>query len=410
MLKLYMFAQFYGRLRMNQIIFHIDVNSAYLSWSAVEKANKGNPIDLRNVPSIIGGDQSSRRGIVLAKSIPAKAFHIQTGEPIANALKKCPNLIIEPPDHLLYKEYSNKLMKLLSKFSPDIEQVSVDECYMDFTSHMHLYKSPVEAATLIKDTVFKTYGFTVNIGISNNKILAKMASDFKKPNLVHTLFPEEIPAKLWPLPVGELHMVGKSTLSTLEKLELLTIKDLALADVSLLSSHLKSHGRLIWEYANGIDNTPVNSDHVKSKGIGNSTTLPKDVETPEEAKAVLLKLSEQVGKRLRTSQQLANMISVEIKYNTFSSVSHQMKLTAPTNINETIYQKSCILFDELWNGNPIRLLGIRTAKLVSVTEPIQLNLFDLENSIDEKQQKLDNALDTIRQRYGNNSIIRGSQI
>lgn len=395
---------------MERIIFHIDVNSAYLSWSAVEKLKDGNSVDIRTVPSIIGGDQSSRRGIVLAKSIPAKAFNIQTGEPIAQALKKCPLLLIEAPNHHLYKEYSSQLMELLFSFSPDIEQASIDECYVDFTSSIHQYSSAVEAATLIKNTVFETYGFTVNIGISRNKLLAKMASDFKKPNLVHTLFPEEIQNKLWPLPVGELYMVGKSTLSTLHKLEILTIGDLAKSDVNLLSSHLKSHGRLIWEYANGIDNTPVKPEYTKAKGIGNSTTLPADIENSQDAKAVLLKLAEQVGKRLRDAKQSACMVSIEIKYSTFVSVSHQMQLTTPSNANQILYQKSCLLFDELWNGNAIRLLGIRTSKLVPSSTPTQLNLFDLNDDTNQKSQNLDLALDDIRKRYGKNSIIRGSQL
>ncbi|RDU25092.1 Y-family DNA polymerase [Anaerosacchariphilus polymeriproducens] len=394
---------------MERTIFHIDVNSAFLSWSAIEKLKSEDSIDLRKIPSIIGGNQANRHGIVLAKSIPAKAYQIETGEPISNAIKKCPNLIIEAPNHQLYKDYSTRLMQLLYTFNPDIEQASIDECYMDFTSLLHQYPSAINAAEIIKDTVFEKLGFTVNIGISTNKLLAKMASDFKKPNLVHTLYPEEIPAKLWPLPVKELYMVGKSTLTTLQKLEIQTIGDLAESNVTLLSSHLKSHGRLIWEYANGIDETPVNTQSAELKGIGNSTTLPKDIETYQEVKPILLNLAEKVGKRLRDRKQSACMISVEIKYNTFISVSHQMQLTVPVNTNQDIYQKSCILFNELWDGIPIRLLGIRTSKLVSESEPTQLNLFEI-NSNSQKNKNLDKALDEIRTRYGKNSIIRGSQL
>lgn len=395
---------------MERTIFHIDVNSAFLSWSAIEKLNNGESIDLRTIPSIIGGDQSSRRGVVLAKSIPAKAFQIQTGEPIANALKKCPHLLIEAPNHHLYKEFSNNLMELLSTFSPDIEQASIDECYIDFTTCVHQYPSTIEAANLIKNIVYETFGFTVNIGISINKLLAKMASDFKKPNLVHTLYPNEIPTKLWPLPVGELYMVGKSTLATLSKLEIQTIGDLAKSDIHLISSHLKSHGRLIWEYANGIDDTPVKPESTEAKGIGNSTTLPKDIENSQDAKVILQKLAEQVGKRLRDAGQSACMVSIEIKYSTFVSVSHQMQIATPCNSNLTLYQTACILFDELWNGNPIRLLGIRTSKLVSSTTPVQLNLFDINNMANQKSKNLDKALDKIRERYGKNSIIRGTQL
>ena len=181
---------------MTPIIFHIDVNSAYLSWTAIEKLKNGSEVDLREIPCIIGGDQMSRHGVVLAKSIPAKRYGIRTGEPVANAFRKCPNLVMEPPNHKLYSIYSRKLMEFLLTYTPDIEQVSVDECYMDFTGIASHFHSPVDAALEIKNAVYEKFGFTVNIGISSNKLLAKMASDFEKPNKVHTLFPQEIQVKM----------------------------------------------------------------------------------------------------------------------------------------------------------------------------------------------------------------------
>lgn len=392
---------------MERIIFHIDVNSAYLSWSAVFNMQKNSKqIDLRTIPSIIGGDRESRHGIVLAKSIPAKKYNIKTGEPIAQALRKCPFLVIEPPNHQLYSEYSKNLMNLLSQYSPDLEQLSVDECFMDFTPIAHQYPSYIHAATLIKDRIYKELGFTVNIGISSNRLLAKMASDFEKPNLVHTLFPSEIKEKMWPLPVGELYMAGQSSVKTLHNLGIYTIGDLALTSKKLIELHLKSHGRLLWQYANGIDDTPVLSDQAKLKGIGNSTTLSFDATTMEENTHVLLALSEQVSKRLRSSKQLAGMISVEIKYNDFSNVSHQMQLPISANTTEQIYKYACILFKDLWNHNPVRLLGIRTSKLTSEDEPIQLSLFDTKKS--DKHLKAEQAIDSIKTRFGNDAIIRGS--
>lgn len=392
---------------MERIIFHIDVNSAYLSWSAVSNMQKNSEqIDLRTIPSIIGGDRESRHGIVLAKSIPAKKYNIKTGEPIAQALRKCPFLVIEPPNHSLYSEYSQNLMNVLSQYSPDIEQLSIDECFMDFTPIAHQYPSPLHAATLIKDRIYKELGFTVNIGISSNRLLAKMASDFKKPNLVHTLFPSEIKEKMWPLPVGELYMAGQSSVKTFHNLGIDTIGDLALTSKKLIELHLKSHGHLLWQYANGIDDTPVLSDQTKLKGIGNSTTLSFDAITKEENTHVLLALSEQVSKRLRSSKQLAKMMSVEIKYSDFSNVSHQMQLVTPANTTEQIYKYACILFEDLWNHNPVRLLGIRTSKLTSEDEPIQLSLFDTKKS--EKHLKAEQAIDSIKTRFGNDAIIRGS--
>ncbi len=397
---------------MNRLIFHIDVNSAFLSWTAVEMLKQGNSIDLREIPSIIGGDKEKRHGIVLAKSIPAKAFHIQTGEPIVHALEKCRNLTIAPPDHAMYQEKSKILMNYLKTLTPEIEQVSIDECYLDFTSIAGNYESPIAAATQIKDTIYKTMGFTVNIGISDCKVLAKMASDFEKPNLVHTLFKHEIEKKMWPLPVSSLYMCGKSSVEELRKLEILTIGDLARANPDIISLHLKSHGKLLWQYANGMDDSNVESTPESAKGIGNSTTLSKDADNMNTIREVLLALSDSVASRLRKSGALAYMISVEVKYNTFQKNSHQTTLNNPTNASNTIYTTACQLFEELWDGTPVRLLGIRTSKLTDETEPIQMSLSDFVpvQKKDEKNQKLDKALDSIRQKYGSSAVVRGSML
>ena len=397
---------------MERIIFHIDVNSAFLSWSALKLLSTDPSVDLRTIPAIIGGDMEKRHGVVLAKSMSAKAYGIKTGEPIVNALRKCPNLTMVPPDHQLYSRQSHLLMDHLRDICPDIEQVSIDECYMDFTPIMNRYDSPVTAATAIKDSVYEQFGFTVNIGISDRKILAKMASDFKKPNLVHTLFHDEIQKKMWPLPVSELFMCGNSSVETLKKLEIITIGDLAKADPQILTAHLKSHGKILWEYANGSDDSEVVCELGQPKGIGNSTTLSRDAVTKEEAYHVLLQLADSVAKRLRALGQCAFMVSTEIKYSTFQSVSHQMTLTSPTNTSKVIYETACQLFDALWNQTPIRLLGIRTSRLQDASEPVQLNIFDIQSlaPANEKQQQLDNALDSIRHKFGEDSIIRGSSL
>lgn len=394
---------------MTPVIFHIDVNSAYLSWTAVEKLKNGSGIDLREIPCIIGGDQESRHGVVLAKSIPAKRYGIRTGEPVANAFRKCPNLVMEPPNHKMYSIYSRNLMEFLASYTPDIEQVSVDECYMDFTGIAGNYHSPIDAAVEIKNAIYEKFGFTVNIGISNNKLLAKMASDFEKPNKVHTLFPQEIPAKMWPLPVSELYMAGKASVAVLKKLEIQTIGELAQMEPHLLELHLKSHGRMLWEFANGIGDATVHAEESAAKGIGNSTTLSRDATTEEEAKKVLLWLAESVGKRLRKAKQKAGMVSVEIKYHDFRTASHQKQLIQNTNSEQLLYENACALFRELWNGEPIRLLGIRTLKLVEESAPEQLTIFDIqpEKQKDEKQRKLEKALDDIRRRFGEDAVKRG---
>jgi len=395
---------------MSQIIFHIDVNSAYLSWTAAEQLKNGAETDLREIPAIIGGNKETRHGVVLAKSVPAKKYGIRTGEPVVNALRKCPNLTMASPDHDLYARYSDTLMEFLESYTPDLEQASVDECFMDFTGIAHRYPSALDAAFEIKDKVYELFGFTVNIGISSNKLLAKMASDFEKPNRVHTLFPEEIKAKMWPLPVRELFMAGRSSTEVLQKLEIRTIGELAQTDPKLLELHLKSHGRTLWEFANGIGETRLHAREVENKGIGNSTTLAKDAETGEDAREVLLWLAEKVGQRLRIEKQKAGMVSVEIRYADFQNVSHQMQLARPTQTASQVYETACQLFAELWNGQPVRLLGIRTAKLVDEDEPEQLNLFDMEaeKPKDEKHQRLEKALDEIKGKYGEDAVKRGA--
>ncbi len=392
------------------IFFHIDVNSAFLSWTALEQLENGSDVDIRTIPSIVGGDTEKRHGIVLAKSIPAKAYGIQTAEPVVNAFRKCPNLVMAAPNHSMYHKRSQAFIQYLSDICPDIEQVSIDECYMDYTPIASKYTSPEEAAAFIKDTVYEKFGFTVNVGISDRKVLAKMASDFKKPNLVHTLYHHEIQTKLWPLPVSSLFMCGRSSVEALHKLGILTIGDLAKTDVEILRSHLKSHGITLWEYANGVDSSAVGAQPAKMKGIGNSITLVQDAETKEDAYLVLLRLAESVGSRVRASGELAGMVSTEIKYATFQSVSHQTTLDIPTDSTDIIYQTACKLFDELWNGTPVRLLGIRTSKLVPNTEPTQMSLFDLQSTApkSEKQKKLDTALDSLRGKYGDDIIKRGS--
>lgn len=407
-----------GRRYNVTTIFHIDVNSAFLSWSAAEKTIDKDHPDLRTIPSIIGGDEKSRHGVVLAKSTPAKVYGIHTGEPVASALKKCPFLVIEPPNHKLYRQKSAQLMELLYTYTSDLEQLSIDECFMDFGPIAHNFTSPETAAGQIKDRIRKELGFTVNIGISTNRLLAKMASDFQKPDRVHTLYPAEIPSKMWPLPVDELYMVGHASANRLHQLGVHTIGDLAQTDPEILISHFKSHGRQMWEYANGIASSVIISSPQTLKGIGNSTTLSADACTREEALPVLLSLSETVSGRLRKEGKLARSVTVEIKYSDFSSASHQMPAASPVNTTQALYQISCHLFDDFWNGSPIRLLGIRTGKLTDQNAPVQLSLFDFAVSREEKpertspslekQQKMDKAMDAIRQKYGSNAIMRGS--
>ncbi len=403
---------------MERVVFHIDVNSAFLSWSALKRLEAGDTLDLRQIPSIVGGDMEKRHGVVLAKSIPAKKYGITTGEPIVNARRKCPGLVMEAPDHTLYHQRSHELMDFLSEICPDIEQLSVDECFMDFTPVRNHFPSPEEGACIIKNRIRDRFGYTVNIGISDKKVLAKMASDFEKPDRVHTLYSREIREKMWPLPVSSLYMCGKSSTRTLNMLGIRTIGDLAATEKAILEAHLKSHGLLLWKYANGIDDSPVMSAPAQAKGIGNSITLPQDVSDRRNALRELLSLSDSVSSRLRKHHLLAGMISVEIKYNDFKTASHQMSLTSPSSTSQIIYELSCRLFDELWNGSPIRLLGVRCSRLMDASTPTQLSLFDMPEQKKsspaspsrEKLAALDKTLDTIRQKYGENAVVRGNTL
>lgn len=401
----------------SKTIFHIDVNSAYLSWTAVKMLREGSSVDIRKIPAIIGGDREKRHGIVLAKSASAKKFGVVTGEPIVNALSKCPHLTIIPPEHDYYEAQSKKCMDLLREYTPDLEQVSIDECYMDYAGIRNSFSSEREAAYAIKDAVKTRLGFTVNIGISDVKVLAKMASDFAKPDRVHTLYKREIKEKMWPLPVEDLFMAGKSSVNILHKLGIFTIGQLAISPVDVLEAHLKSHGRLLWEYANGIDESPVKRTKEELKGVGNSTTLPYDFDKVEDIEKILLRLAEKVGGRLRSGGHLAKTIAVEIKYNDFVKSSKQITLDTPTDSGTEIYKLSKILFKELWNKKPVRLLGIRTANLIDQEEPEQMSVMDMLNAdaesqslrkSREKMKQLDKALDAIKEKYGEGAVSRAS--
>ncbi|AGA68450.1 nucleotidyltransferase/DNA polymerase involved in DNA repair [Desulfitobacterium dichloroeliminans LMG P-21439] len=389
------------------IIFHIDVNSAYLSWEAAYRLQQGDSLDLRSVPSVVGGDPLTRHGIVLAKSIPAKKYDIKTGETLYSALSKCPDLIIAKPNYLLFRQCSQALGDILKEYSPLIQQFSVDEYFVDFTSLDQLWGDPLKAAYLIKDRVKNELGFTVNIGISTNKLLAKMASEFQKPDKVHTLFSEEIPEKMWPLPIEELFMVGRATSQKLLSRNIKTIGDLAHTDPRILRTTLKSHGILIWNYAHGIENSPVRpGGRVKVKGMGNSTTLPFDVDSRKEAHLVLLSLVETVSARLRHDQYFAQLVAVSFRTHEFLSYSHQRKISHPTDCTNEIWEIACELFDELWKGQPLRHMGVRVSELCH-NDFLQLSFFERDY---EKDRKIDQTIDVIRERFGSHSIMRSSYL
>ena len=392
---------------MDRVIFHIDVNSAFLSWEAVYRLfHLGGKVDLREQVSAVGGDMAMRHGIILVKSIPAKRYHIKTGETILEAKQKCPELILVPPNYGLYEKCSKAFMDILRQYSPDVEQYSIDEAFVDMTGMEKLWGDPVTAANRLKNQIRDTLGFTVNIGISENKLLAKMASDFQKPDRVHTLWRNEIKDKMWLLPVSDLFFVGRATTQKLLKLGIHTIGDLAHADPELLKIHLKKHGEVIWAFARGMDVSVVQSEAPANKGYGNSTTIAFDVTDAFTAKLVLLALAETVGTRLRAAQVRAEVIAVGIKSYDLRYASHQMTLRNATNITTEIHKFSCQLFDELWDGSAIRHLGIHTSRIKDGINIRQLDMFD--DTDYEKLEKMDAAVDRIRKRYGIDSVKRAA--
>lgn len=383
----------------DRIIFHIDVNSAFLSWEAVFRLKfLGAKTDLREIPAVIGGDQEKRRGIILAKSIPAKKFNIRTGESIMEAKRKCKDLYVAPPNYGLFERCSAAFMDILRDYSPDVEQYSIDEAFVDMTGTKELFGDPVAAAHCIKDRIREELGFTVNIGISNNKLLAKMASDFKKPDMVHTLFLNEIEQKMWCLPVSDLIFVGRATAKQLISLGIHTIGELADTDPMILRAHFKKQGDIMWGFANGIDISDVKAQPVLNKGFGNSTTIAFDVTDADIAKKVLLGLAETVAKRLRADNARAGVLAVGIRSYDMQYYSHQMVLPNATNITNEIYRYACKVFDEAWTGVPIRHLGIHTSRLKREDYFRQLDLFS--DGRYEAWEKVDTMIDGVRDKYG----------
>lgn len=392
---------------MERQILHVDVNNAFLSWTAVERLKNGETLDIRTIPAIIGGDEAQRKGVVLAKSTIAKQLGIQTGEPIYFARKKCPNIQVFSSNHSMYEKYSNSLYHILSEYTDKIERFSIDECFMDLTSYLPKGKKLIDIAYEIKERVKKELGFTVNVGVANNKLLAKMASDFQKPDRVHTLFEKEIETKMWKLPVSELFMVGKKSIPKLERMQIKTIGDLAKKDEKELIRNFGKYGRMIWEYANGKDNSEVIYIQEKPKGIGNSVTLPYDYSDIEKIEKVILALVEQVTYRLRKVNMLAKTVNVQIKTNEFKVYSHQRKLDMPTSSTKIIYKEAKKLLEELYKGIPIRLIGVRIDNLCEKHE-VQISLFD--NKQEEKQNKIDNVIDNLKEKYGYNFIKRARNL
>lgn len=390
----------------DMLVFHVDVNSAFLSWEAAYRLHHlGGRLDIREIPSAVSGDMAARHGIILAKSMPAKRYGIQTGMSVMEARQRCPGLYMVPPNYGLYERCSKAFLKLLREYTPEVEQYSIDEAFMDMTGTIGMLgNDPVRVAEEVKDRIREELGFTVNIGVAPNKLLAKMAGELKKPDLVHTMFAEEIPAKLWPLPVSDLFFVGRATAKKLLNMGITTIGELAGTDPALLKSVLKKHGEVIWNFANGRDCSVVEFEPPPQKGYGNSTTIAFDVTDASTARLVLLALAETVGARLREHGVRAQVLAVGIKSHDFKYVSHQTVLNQATDITEELYAHACRLFDEVWDGRPIRHLGLHTSRISDGADIRQMEMFDVTDY--ERLRKLNRAVDGIRKTHGIDAVKR----
>lgn len=386
------------------LVFHVDANSAYLSWTAAALLEQGYERDIREIPSAIAGDPDNRHGIILTKSIPAGKYGIKTGESLYEARRKCPGLEVYPPDYDLYLLCSEAMFEILNEYTPVIQRYSIDECFCDMTSIKRARDNPVETASEIKERIKRELGFTVNIGIGKNKLCAKMAGELKKPDMVHTLWPEEIPGKLWPLPVRELFMVGRASEKKLSGIGIESIGDLAKTDRMLLKTVLHSHGLLIHDYANGIDDSEVTlNDNIIQKGLGNGLTYPYDLETREDIYRELLALCERVSSRLRRLGRYAGCVSVYLRSSNLSGYSHQVKLCGRINTTSEIFDTARGLADEMWKKEPVRAMSVSLSDL-SDKDCIQTSLFDVRDK--EREEILDSTVDKIREQFGTKSIFR----
>lgn len=394
---------------MERIILHIDVNNAFLSWSAIEKLKNGSKVDIRKRFAVIGGDEDSRRGVVLAKSNLCKNNGVVTGESLYNARKKCPYLEVYEPDFSIYRYYSDAMYNYLLQFTNIIERYSIDECFLDYTGSVNLFGDPIEISYRIKNEIKKIFGFTVNVGIGNNKLGAKMASDFSKPDKVHTLFSDEIKSKMWGLPIEDLFMIGKSSSKRLKEMGINTIGDLACSDKEMLVHKFKKYGNLMWCYANGIDNSEVMYEKEEAKSISSSTTLTYNYSDRLEVYKILKKLSMEVGRKLRLNKMYASVVSVWIKYADFEKVSKQVKIDNVINTDEEILRYSKLLFEKVWDfERGIRGLCVRVSSF-SHSRDTQLSLFD-KNIVKKNSDNLQKILDDIRNKYGDDSIVYASMV
>ena len=395
-----------------RIIFHIDCNNAFLSWTAVHMLHSGSKIDIRNRYTVIGGKESERKGIVLAKSNLCKKCGVVTGETLYAARRKCPYLEVYQPEFKIYRKYSDIMYTYLCNYSKKIERYSIDECFIDFSDNLEIKKDPVRWAYKIKNEIRDNFGFTVNVGIGNNKLLAKMASDFSKPDKVHTLFSNEIKDKMWGLPIEDLFMIGRASSKKLRELGINTINDLAHTDREYLARYFKSMSKMMWEYANGIDESLVESDYGNPKSISNSCVLPYNYSNIDDIYQEIKRLSEMTGKKLREKKMYSPNVMVWVKFDDFTKISKQLTLDNLINSDKDIYECAIKLFNKMWNTDSDKKVRSLCVGVSNLTDKymVQLSMFENNNIKDNEEDKLKKTLNNIKEKYGDKSITYADRL
>ena len=384
---------------MRRIIFHIDVNSAFLSWTAVKMMREGHP-DIRLIPSVVSGDPNDRRSIITAASIPAKRLGIKTAQPVSMALRTYPKLLIVGGDWMWYKECSEGFIEICRSYSPVLQQFSIDECFLDMTFRCY-GKDPVQIATDLKDEIKGKLGFTVNVGVGSNKLLAKMASDFEKPDKVHTLWESEVEEKMWPLGVRDLLWVGKKTEEKLISYGIRTIGDLAnLGMESLVRLVGQKFALQLHENANGHDSSPVETEVAEAKSYSAERTFSQDLTDPKDIDKALFKVACIVAHRIRRDNFRASTVSMFIKHKDFTVAQKQCQTAQPTDVTAVILNEARKMLSEVWDGvTPIRQVGLGVSKLTHESA-IQMSLFEdpkleyyreWDRQYDERKAKAEDA-------------------
>lgn len=384
-----------------RVIFHVDVNSAFLSWSAVEHLLNGGTLDYRTVPSAVAKHGENGGGIILAKSEQAKAYGVSTGEVVWMAKQKCPDLLLVPPDYCAYLRASNAMKDLLREYSPAVESFSIDECFLDMTGQEKFFGSPEKAAHLLKDRIKKELGFTVNVGIGACKATAKMASEFQKPDRVHTLWPHEIRTKLWAQPIDFLFMAGRRTVVALQRIGVHTVGDMARLSPELVKERFGKNGITLWHYANGRDDSPVcEGDAPAPKSISKSVTVDHLLSTKEECGDVLLYIAEELAYKLMDKGMNASVIAVAVKDENYQYRSKQQRFEEPLFHYSDIFDKAMDIFHSLYFGGKIKYIGLSLADLSS-ERPVAGTLFGRDTAKDER---LSETMFQLKKRFGKQVI------